>query len=62
MVKIIGRDEAKVHKVSCPNCASILEYTQSEVYSAKKNFDYLGDYDRVDCITCPNCNYEVQVK
>lgn len=62
MVQVIGKDESKVYKVSCPNCASILQYTKSEVHSVKKNYDYLGDYDLVNCVTCPQCNYDVSVK
>lgn len=62
MVQVIGKDEAYVRKVSCYNCASVLQYTQNETHKVKKNVDYLGDYDLCNCVTCPTCNTEVTVK
>jgi hypothetical protein len=28
MVKVVGRDESAVHRITCWSCASVLEYTQ----------------------------------
>lgn len=55
MVKIIGIDKTKVKRVTCRRCASILEYTLSEVVSYKTNYGYLGDYDIEYGICCPVC-------
>lgn len=61
MVSVVGRDEKAVKRVTCRSCASILEYTQSEV----KNFtsyDYGGGRDINYYIDCPSCLQKVYVK
>lgn len=60
MVKVIGIDTQYIKKVTCRNCASILEYTDSEVIT-KRYRDYLGDTDYVKIIKCPNCKTDVTV-
>lgn len=59
MVKVIGRDETAVKRITCPGCASILEYTQNEVKRIRHNCDYLGDCDYDDGIKCPECDGNV---
>lgn len=61
MVKVVGKDEKHVHRVSCYGCASILEYTKSEVQE-KTVSDYTGDRDIVKYIQCPNCSYHINVR
>jgi RNase P subunit RPR2 len=59
MAKVVGRDETAVRRATCRSCASIIEYTLSEV----KNFtsyDYGGGSDIVYHITCPNCGHQMQ--
>ena len=31
-IKVVGKDDSQVHKVTCRNCASILEYTDADTY------------------------------
>jgi len=54
MVKVVGRDESAVKRVTCRSCASILEYNLSEVkeYHGK---DYSGGSDGMEWVDCPNC-------
>lgn len=35
MVRVVGKDKKYVKEASCSKCSSILEYTESEVYSSK---------------------------
>ena len=59
MVKVVGRDESAVHRITCWSCASMLEYTQNEVKSIKHSYDYLGDYEINQGIKCPQCDSNV---
>ena len=61
MPRIVGRDPDAVRRVTCRQCASIVEYTMSETREAKVNWDYLGDHDIVRAITCPGCGHLIQV-
>lgn len=54
MVKVLGKDNTHIHQVTCKNCASILEYTLSEVKHYMK-YDYGGDADIYYYIECPSC-------
>lgn len=55
MAKVVGRDEKAVKRSTCKNCASIIEYTPSEVITYHGG-DYSGD--TYDCykLMCPNCS------
>ena len=55
MVRAVGKDEKHIHKVTCPRCASILEYTLSEV-TYSHTTDYSGVSDPYNYIICPVCN------
>lgn len=61
MVKIVGEDPTQIKRVTCKNCAAILEYILSEVKS-RTSRDYTGCVDTDHFITCPKCNKEVVVK
>lgn len=54
MAKVVGRDETAVKRVTCRNCASILEYTPSEIQSFT-SYDYGGGSELNYYIHCPNC-------
>ena len=54
MAKVVGRDESVVKRVTCRNCASILEYTKNEVRSYHGT-DYSGGSDGQEWVDCPNC-------
>lgn len=54
MVKIVGRDDTAVKRITCRGCASILEYTASEV-KERHGKDYGGGPDGAEWVDCPNC-------
>lgn len=61
MVKVVGRDEKAVKKITCYGCAAILEYTNSEVkkYSGR---DYSGGSDGREWVVCPECGHEAVIR
>jgi ribosomal protein S27E len=59
MVKIIGIDKKKKKRVTCGNCASILEYTPSEIFWHK--YTVMGDDSGFEAIQCPSCEKLVRV-
>jgi len=61
MVKVVGRDESAVKRVTCRSCASILEYKLSEIKSYQAG-DYSGDTWMEYYIDCPDCSKKVIVK
>lgn len=62
MVKIVGRDETVVKRITCRNCASVLEYTPSEVRNLWSGTDYGGGPDGADGFDCPNCGKLVHTR
>lgn len=61
MVQVVGKDQSAVKRTTCRGCASILEYTLSEV-SRGFSSDYTGGTDYYNYIRCPVCSKEVYVK
>lgn len=61
MVNVVGKDPKVFKQVVCPMCASILEYTPSEVnkYNGK---DHTGGSSGYEYIHCPECSNEVILK
>lgn len=62
MVKIVGRDESAVKRITCRNCAARLEYTESEVRNLWSGTDYGGGSDGADGFNCPQCGAQVHVR
>ena len=60
MAKVVGRDEKAVKRITCLNCASILEYTPSEAVT-KRGGDYSGDTWTYKIINCPTCGLFVEI-
>ena len=60
MVQVVGKDEGQVLKVTCRNCASMLQFTRSEA-KQKVYRDYTGDVDIEWEIDCPACRSIVNV-
>lgn len=60
MVTVVGIDPSKVKKKSCNNCASVLEYTESEIKRVDGK-DYSGGADGYTYITCPKCGHDVKL-
>jgi len=60
MIKVIGKDDSVVKRVTCRNCSSILEYTP---YDTQKRIhkDISGCTDIDTYIVCPTCMYEVTI-
>lgn len=61
MVTVIEQRNGS-RQTNCRNCDSTLRYMPSEVTSEKRNWDYLGDYDLVDVITCPHCGKTTAIR
>ena len=61
MVNIIGKSPELMKKITCKNCASILEYTKSEV-KIRNGQDYSGGSDGMEYIKCPQCNKKVIIR
>ena len=61
MVKVVGRDESVVKRITCRGCASILEYTQNEVKSYHGR-DISGGADGREWVNCPCCGGEVIIR
>jgi hypothetical protein len=61
MVKIVGQDMSMYLEVTCRNCASVLQYTRSEVQSQMQT-DYGGGKELYKFITCPQCGQKVTAK
>jgi RNase P subunit RPR2 len=51
MVEIVGVDPAQKHRITCENCASILEYTKNEV----------REYGQ-EWVDCPKCEKKVIIR
>lgn len=58
MVKIVGRDESLVKRVTCKGCACILEYNLSEV-TRIQDYEYGGIINVTELLECPNCHHKV---
>lgn len=61
MVKVVGRDERAVTRVTCRSCASVLEYTLTEVKSYHGT-DYSGGPDGCELVDCPNCGSKAIIR
>lgn len=61
MVKVVGRDETAVKRVTCRSCASILEYNLSEV-KEYHGTDYSGGADGQEWVVCPNCSHKAIIR
>lgn len=61
MARIIGKDEKEMRRVTCRNCASIVEYTMRETVTRWVG-DYSGDREQIRELGCPGCGNKIQVK
>ena len=61
MVEIIGEAPEAKKRITCQNCATVLEYAQNEVkvYHGK---DYSGGPDGREWIVCPKCGKDVNIR
>jgi hypothetical protein len=61
MAKVVGRDETAVKRVTCRQCAAIVEYTPHEV-KAVHGTDYGGGPDGQEWVDCPNCGKRAVIR
>lgn len=54
MAKVIGKDESAVKRVTCQNCAAIVEYVKNDVQTYNGT-DYSGGPDGHTWVDCPAC-------
>lgn len=59
MPKVVGIDEAIKKRVSCEECAAIIEYVPKDVITLWSGKDYGGGPDGAKGFKCPNCNENV---
>lgn len=59
MVEVVGVDNTKVLRVTCGNCASMLQYTRSET-RREGHTDYTGSTDYYNVLACPKCGHEIK--
>jgi RNase P subunit RPR2 len=60
MINIVGKDTSLIKRVTCKNCASILEYLPIDL-KEKTNSDYDGGRYTIKCITCPSCYSQIVI-
>ncbi|MFT5348849.1 MAG: DNA-directed RNA polymerase subunit RPC12/RpoP [Bacteroidia bacterium] len=58
-VKVVGKDDKYVKKVSCPKCASKLEYVLDDTYLQK--YSCMGQSEVDTVIDCPVCSHKITV-
>lgn len=61
MVNVVGKDQQALHRITCSNCTSRLQYTLSEVLKYRGT-DYSGGPDGREYIYCPVCRCEVVLR
>jgi hypothetical protein len=59
MAKVIGKDEAAVKRITCQECAAVVEYTPGEVRTLWSGTDYGGGSDGAKGFTCPGCGKNI---
>jgi RNase P subunit RPR2 len=60
MIEVIGKDTEKIRKVTCPNCCSILKFTNADTQRGHET-DYTGGRDDFDELICPECKNKIRV-
>lgn len=61
MAKVVGLDQLVIKRITCKECASIIEYSKGEVRNLWNVKDYSGGSDGADGFSCPNCGKDVIV-
>jgi RNase P subunit RPR2 len=60
MATIVGTDQSAMKRVTCRNCASIIEYTEADIRLVSYR-DYDGTMDTDKRLRCPACGNEFNV-
>lgn len=61
MAEVIGQSPEVGKTVSCDGCGALIRYYKNDIKEIKINWDYLGDYDVVNAIECPQCQENVRL-
>ena len=61
MIKIVGKDESLVERITCKRCSSILEYLPADE-KRESGRDYGGGSWEVVSINCPCCGSSVIIR
>lgn len=61
MAEVIGQNPEVGKKVSCHGCGALIRYYRNDIKEIKVNWDFLGDYDIVNAIQCPQCKKDVRL-
>ena len=59
-IKVVGKDKKKIRKVTCNNCSSILEFTNSDI-KGRTYKDISQVTETVYYIVCPDCRKQIEV-
>jgi RNase P subunit RPR2 len=62
MAIVIGTDEKALKQITCRECASIIQYTASEVRLLWSGTDYSGGSDGAKGFTCPKCGKDIHTE
>ena len=54
MVKVVGKDDSAIKRITCQGCASVLEYMNFEI-KRRDGHDYTGGADGEEWVNCPKC-------
>lgn len=57
--RVVGVDDKSFKRLTCKNCAAIVEYVQKDVKS--KSYSIMGDPSGHDEITCPSCKAGITI-
>lgn len=60
MVQVLEAGQG-TRDTTCTNCGSRLRYMPSERRRKEVNHDYLGDFDTINVIACPQCGQDTKV-
>lgn len=58
----VGKDDRYVKRITCRECATINEYTESEVRNLWSGQDYSGGPDGADGFECVCCGNNIITK
>jgi hypothetical protein len=62
MATVVGVDETAKKRVTCRECASVVEYTPGEVHNLWSGTDIGGGPDGADGFKCPKCNTNIIIR
>lgn len=60
MATVVGRDEKAVKRITCRDCASIIEYVECEVKTSTHR-DYGGGSETYRELPCPQCGVDITI-